>query len=183
MGVAGGGLLANLLSLSLLHGHHHHELNVRGAYLHIIADTAGSVGAIVSGALIYWKGWLWVDPAMTLLLAVLMLLGSWSLIRDSVVILMESAPSDLDPAAVQTALAGLPGVSEVHDLHIWTVGSGRKALSVHLISSQGEALLQAANEILEATFGIVHTTIQVEHPERFRSERCYDCHTCDTWHK
>lgn len=176
LAVAAIGLLANLLSLRVLHGHHEEHLHVRGAYLHVAADAAGSVGAMISAGLILWKGWFWADSAMTLLLAVLMLAGSWSLIRDAVVVLMESTPAGLDPGAVRSALARIEDVIEVHDLHIWTVGSGRKALSVHLISSRGESLLEAANRVLQAEFGILHTTIQVEHPERFRSERCYDCH-------
>ena len=176
MGVAFLGLLANAASLKFLHRHQHDHLNVRGAYLHVLADLAGSVGALVSGGLVYWKGWLWADPAMTLFLAALMLGGSWSLIRDSVAVLMESTPAGIDAEAVKGELAGLPGVSEVHDLHIWSVGSGRRALSVHLISGQGEDLLRAANELLERRFAIAHTTIQVEHPDRFQSSRCYDCH-------
>lgn len=175
-GVAAVGLVANLMSLRALHGHHEEHLHVRGAYLHVAADAAGSVGAMISAGLILWRGWYWADSVMTLILAVLMLAGSWSLIRDAVVVLMESTPAGLDPGAVRAALAGLEGVSEVHDLHIWTVGSGRKALSVHLISSRGESLLEAANGVLESRFGIIHTTIQIEHPERFSSERCYDCH-------
>jgi cobalt-zinc-cadmium efflux system protein len=175
MAVAAVGLLANLISLKVLHRHQHDHLNVRGAYLHVLADLAGSIGALVAGALVQFKGWLWADPAMTLLLAALMLVGSWSLIRDSVSILMESTPSGLDAAEVKRALASLPGVTEVHDLHIWSVGSGRRALSVHLISEQGEQLLQAANDLLDQSFSIAHTTIQVEHPTRFKSDRCYDC--------
>jgi cobalt-zinc-cadmium efflux system protein len=176
MGVAALGLLANAVSLKILHRHSHDHLNVRGAYLHVLADLAGSVGALVSGALIHWKGWLWADPAMTLALAVLMLTGSWSLIRDSVAVLMESTPAGIDAEAVRVELAGLAGVSEVHDLHIWSVGSGRRALSVHLISERGEGLLAAANELLESRFSIAHTTIQIEHPASFQSSRCYDCH-------
>ncbi len=177
--VAAAGLLANLLSLRVLHRHSHDHLNVRGAYLHVLADTAGSVGALVSGALIAWKGWLWVDPAMTLVLAVLMLAGSWSLIREAGAVLMEGTPVGVDSEQVRAALASLPGVADVHDLHIWSVGSGRRALSVHLISAAGDGLLEQANALLEGTFSIGHTTIQIEHPERFRSERCFDCHRRD----
>ena len=94
--------------------------------------------------------------------------------REAVSVLMESAPSHLDPSKIRAQLRELAGVTDVHDLHIWTVSSGRLALSVHLIG-QGEDLLAAANRLLQDTFGIVHTTIQVEHPDRFQSERCYDC--------
>mgnify|MGYP003350022130 CR=1 FL=1 len=105
-----------------------------------------------------------------------MLAGSWTLIRDAVGVLMEGAPAGVDSAQVHQALSSLGGVADVHDLHIWSVGSGRRALSVHLISPEGEGLLERANALLEERFSIVHTTIQIEHPARFKSERCYDCH-------
>ena len=173
--IAGVGLLVNLYSLKVLHGGKDHNLNVRGAYLHVAADALGSVGALVAGALIVWRGWNWVDPIITFVLAALMLSSSWTLIRDSVVILMESTPRAIDPVRMKQALQALPGVSEVHDLHVWTVGSRRLAMSVHLVSEQSEEVLEAAQKILEDDFGIRHSTIQIEHPAKFRSERCYDC--------
>ena len=173
--VAAGGLLVNLVSLRLLHRDQAHSLNVRGAYLHVLADAFGSVAALMAGALITWKGWTWVDPIVTFALAALMLGGSWTLIRDSVAILMESTPRGVDPQRLKAALQALPGVTEVHDLHVWTVGSRRLAMSAHLVSSRGEEALQAAQGILEQEFGIRHSTLQVEHPEKFKSERCYDC--------
>jgi len=173
--VAAAGLLVNLFSLRLLHADQEHSLNVRGAYLHVAADALGSIGALIAGALIYWKGWTWVDPTITFLLAALMLGGSWTLIRDSVAILMESTPRGVDPQRLRLALQSIAGVVEVHDLHVWTVGSGRLAMSAHLVSANSESTLQSAHEVLESQFGIRHSTIQVEHPERFKSERCYDC--------
>jgi cobalt-zinc-cadmium efflux system protein len=173
--VAAAGLLVNLFSLKILHHDQEHSLNVRGAYLHVLADAFGSVGALIAGALITWRGWFWVDPVITFVLAALMLVGSWALIRDSVAILMESTPRAVDPSRLKAALQSLPGVTEVHDLHVWTVGSRRLALSAHLVSSCAEEALQAAQAMLENEFGIRHSTLQVEHPERFRSERCYDC--------
>jgi cobalt-zinc-cadmium efflux system protein len=175
LGVAAAGLLVNLFSLKILHRDQEHSLNVRGAYLHVLADAFGSVGALVAGALITWRGWFWVDPVITFVLAALMLVGSWALIRDSVAILMESTPRAVDTARLKSALQALPGVTEVHDLHVWTVGSRRLAMSAHLVSSRAEEALQAAQTVLEAEFGIRHSTLQVEHPERFSSERCYDC--------
>ncbi len=173
--VAAAGLLVNLFSLQVLHRDQEHSLNVRGAYLHVLADALGSVGALVAGVLVTWKGWFWVDPAITFVLAALMLAGSWTLIRDSVAILMESTPRGVDPVRLKAALQALPGVTEVHDLHVWTVGSRRLAMSAHLVSSQAEEALEAAHDLLEHEFGIRHSTFQIEHPERFRSERCYDC--------
>ncbi|MBU6374865.1 MAG: cation diffusion facilitator family transporter [Bdellovibrionales bacterium] len=173
--IAAVGLLVNLYSLRVLHHDKEHSLNVRGAYLHVAADAFGSVGALVAGALITWFHWYWADVVMTFLLAGLMLFGSWTLIRDSVAILMESTPRAVNTLQLKAALQGLPGVSEVHDLHVWSVGSRRLAMSVHLVSERNESLLDAAQTLVEREFGIRHTTIQVENPERFRSERCYDC--------
>ncbi len=175
LGIAAVGLLVNLFSLRLLHRHQHESLNVRGAYLHVIADAFGSIAALVAGALITWKGWFWVDPVITFVLSGLMLLGSWSLIRDSVGILMESTPRGVDPIRLKAALEALSGVQEVHDLHVWSVGSRRLAMSAHIVSDVPEEVLLAAQELLDREFGIRHSTLQVENPEKFRSERCYDC--------
>jgi cobalt-zinc-cadmium efflux system protein len=174
-GVALVGLAANLLSMGMLHRSSHASMNVRAAYLHLLSDALGSVGVVISGAVIWFTGWRPIDPIMTLAMAVLMLASSWKLMTEAIGVLMEGAPRGVDPARVQGDLTALPGVIEVHDLHIWTVSTGRLALSVHLISAGQEAILAAANDVLKQKHGIVHTTIQVEHPERFQSERCYDC--------
>jgi cobalt-zinc-cadmium efflux system protein len=175
LAVAALGLGANLLSMKLLSGAREDNINVRAAYLHLLSDSLGSVGAMVAGAVIWWTGWRAIDPIVTLLVAALMLFSSWALIRESIGVLMESTPVGVDPKAVGSELSRLPGVTEVHDLHIWSVSSGRSALSVHLIAADSEGLLSRANELLRERFGIKHTTIQVEHPDRFDSERCYDC--------
>ncbi len=169
------GLIANLFSMRILHSAKKENLNIRAAYLHLLADALGSVGAIVAGAVLWLTGWRPIDPIITILFAVLMLVSSWSLVKEAIEVLMESTPSHIDPEQIQKELQALPTVREAHDLHIWSVSSGRLALSVHLISDASEALLVAANELLENHFGIVHTTIQVEHPDRFQSKRCYDC--------
>lgn len=171
------GLGANLVGMKILGHARHGSINVRAAYLHLLADCLGSVGAMVAGAVLWWTGWRPIDPIVTLLVAALMLFSSWDLIKESVGVLMERTPSGVDPEAVSSELGKLAGVKEVHDLHIWAVSSGRNALSVHLISADAEGLLGKANELLRERFGIVHTTIQVEHPDRFDSERCYDCRT------
>ena len=104
-----------------------------------------------------------------------MLISSWSLIKEALGVLMESTPTHLDPAEIKAELQAIPGVREAHDLHVWTVSSGRLALSVHLVSENLETVLQTANQILKEKHGIMHTTIQVEHPSQFQSDRCYDC--------
>jgi cobalt-zinc-cadmium efflux system protein len=173
--IAAIGLAANLASMFMLRGARHENINVRAAYLHLIADSLGSVGAVIAGAVLWLTGWRPIDPIITVIFAGLMLVSSWSLVREAVGVLMESTPSGVDPASVQADLVGIPGVTEAHDLHIWSVSQGRLALSVHLVAEDSEAVLSRANELLQERYGIVHTTIQVEHPERFRSERCYDC--------
>jgi cobalt-zinc-cadmium efflux system protein len=170
------GLCANLLSMKMLHSTTHENMNVRAAYLHLVSDALGSLGAVIAGAVIWWSGWRMIDPLISILAAALMLWSSWGLVRDAVNVLMESTPSGIDPERVRLGLSALPGVTEVHDLHIWAVASGRMALSVHIIAAgEPEILLSSANELLETQHQIIHTTIQVEHPERFASERCYDC--------
>ncbi|MBI2711930.1 MAG: cation transporter [Bdellovibrio sp.] len=172
--VASIGLVANLASMWMLRNAKEENLNTRAAYLHMLSDSLGSVGAIIAGAVLWFSGWQMIDPIMTILFAILMLVSSWSLVKESLNILMESTPAHLNPSAIKRDLEKIQGVEESHDLHIWSVSSGKYALSVHLISKDAEVLNQA-NDLLKARYGIVHTTIQVEHPDRFQSERCYDC--------
>jgi cobalt-zinc-cadmium efflux system protein len=173
--IASIGLIANLTAMRVLHGKHHQNMNVRAAYVHFVTDSLGSVGAVVSGAVLWWTHWRPIDPIITLVFAALMLWGSWSLVTEAVGILMESTPRHVNATQVMNDLIALTGVKAVHDLHIWSVSSGKLALSVHLISERGELVLAEANGVLQEKYGIVHTTIQVEHPATFNSERCYDC--------
>jgi len=175
------GLAANLLSMRLLRHAQHHNMNAKAAYLHMFSDALGSIGAIVAGAVLFFTHWYPIDPIITIFFAILMLTSSWQLVAEAVGVLMESTPTGIDSEAVRRELQALPGVREAHDLHIWTVSSGRLALSVHLVAdvpSGGDAnqeVLRSANALLEEHHGIVHTTIQIELPEAFRFERCYDC--------
>jgi cobalt-zinc-cadmium efflux system protein len=173
------GFIANLVSMRMLHVASHENMNVRAAYLHVLSDLLGSVGAIIAGAVLWTTGWRPIDPIMTILFSGLMLVNSWSLVKEAITILMESTPSGIDAAQIRAELRAIAGVTEVHDLHIWTVASGRFALSVHVISPQSETqnaqLLTQLNDHLKARHGIQHTTIQIEHPDHFKSENCYDC--------
>jgi cobalt-zinc-cadmium efflux system protein len=173
--VAAIGLAANLVTMFMLKDARHENMNVRAAYLHVLSDMLGSIGAVIAGAVLWITGWRPIDPIITIIFAGLMLVSSWSLVKEAVGILMESTPTGLDSRKVRSDLLGLPGVREVHDLHIWTVTSGRHALSVHVIATEAETLLTQINALLKEHYGIIHTTIQIEHPERFRSENCYDC--------
>lgn len=175
LGVATIGLIANLVSMRVLHSEKKHNINVRAAYLHLLADTLGSVGAVVAGSVLILSGWTPIDPIITILFSALMLYSSWSLVKEAVAVLMLSTPPGVNPVAIKEDLEAISGVREVHDLHIWSVSSGRLALSVHLIADDSEHVLNSANSVLQRSHGIIHTTIQVEHPDRFSSERCYDC--------
>ena len=137
--VAGGGLLVNGAGLLLLHAGRGENLNMRGAWLHVLTDALGSIQAIVAGALIWAYGWRWVDPVASVLIGLLVIYSSWSLIRQSVAVLMEGAPGHIDVDAVRSALLAVPHVTQVHDLHVWTITSGFVALSAHLTCARQAA--------------------------------------------
>jgi cobalt-zinc-cadmium efflux system protein len=170
--IAGFGLAINLLCLWILAEESHHSLSVRGAWLHVLSDTLGSVGAMAAGLLVWAFGIPLADPIASLAICALVLLSAWQLLREVVDVLMEAAPRELDVDAMHEALMGLRGVRSVHDLHVWTVGQGRVALSCHVVvadAASTQALLSEAYSVLGARFGIDHATIQVE-PEAFADE-------------
>lgn len=168
MAVAAGGLLFNLVGLQLLAAGREENLNVRGAWLHVATDALGSLQTIVAGALIWGLGWRWADPAASIVIALLVIYSSWSLLRDAVGVLMEGAPRHLDVIEVREVLAGVPGVTGVHDLHVWTITSGREALSAHLVVGEGSGRARTLEQVrgtLAARFGIRHVTVQLEQDE------------------
>jgi cobalt-zinc-cadmium efflux system protein len=177
MAVAGGGLLFNLAGMQLLAAGRHENMNVRGAWLHVATDALGSLQTIVAGALIWRFGWGWADPVASILIALLVIYSSWSLLRDAVGVLMEGVPRHLDLVEVHTALAGLPGVVGIHDLHVWTITSGRDAMSAHLVVAEPgprARILEQVRDTLAERFGIDHVTVQLEQDE------CGDgCEGCD----
>ena len=164
--VATGGLVVNLVGLALLHGGHNHSLNVRGAWLHMMADTLGSLGAMISAGLIWRFGWTWADPAASVVIAALVLASAVALLRDTVRVLMEEAPKRLDPQLVGAAIEGVDGVCSVHDLHLWTIGSGREVLTAHVVhETTGERdrhLLAELRGVLSERFDLEHVTLQLE---------------------
>ena len=167
--IATGGLAVNLIGLWILSGGRNENLNVRGAWLHVLSDALGSVGAITAGLLVWRFGWLWADPVASIAISVLVLISAWHLLRDAVDVLMEAAPRHVDLAAIGEALASLPGVAHVHDLHVWTIGSGETSLSCHLVLADERTkteLLSDACALLSSRFDIGHATVQVE-PEGF----------------
>lgn len=173
MGIAGGGLLVNLLALGLLHGGQAGSLNIRGAWLHVLSDTLGSVAAIASGVLIWLGGWYWVDPLASVLIGLLVIHSSWQLLKESVAVLMESAPPHLDSEAIRAAMSEPEGVRSVHDLHVWTITSGMVALSAHVVIDHDrpqQALLGQLRRLLHERFDIDHVTLQLETPELYQPE-------------
>lgn len=169
MGVAVGGLLVNVTGLFLLHSGREESLNVQGAWLHVMADAAGSVGAIVAGALIWWRGWNLADPIASVLIGVLVLGSSWKLLKESVSVLTEAAPGHIDVEEVRNAMVGVDGVEAVHHLHVWTITSGMESLSAHVVvvgQRRRRDILTEVREVIHDRFGIEHCTIQIE-PEAF----------------
>lgn len=158
------GLVANLMSLWLLHGHRHGSLNVRGAYLHILGDVLGSVGAVVAALVIRFTGWYPADPIISILLSLLILAGAWRLMRESTDILLEAAPAHLSLPEVRERILAVSGVAEVHDLHVWTVTSGMVAMSGHAVVPDLMEHPHALAGIKTALggLGIGHVTIQLE---------------------
>ena len=166
--IAGGGLVVNALSAWLLHGAAEENLNMRGAFLHIIGDALGSVGAVIAGLLIWRWGWTMADPIISFVICALIVFSSWHLIHESVNILLEGTPPHINVPSVVEAMHTVKGVADVHELHIWTISSGKEALSAHVTLEPGaahRATLEALQEALRAHFNITHVTIQIELPD------------------
>ena len=163
--VAAVGIVINLgTALAFMRGRAH-DLNIRGAYLHMLGDAAASAGVVVAGLLIAATGLLWIDPVVSLLLAALITWSTWGLAKDSVNLALDAVPAGIDPVEVEAMLRGLEGVVEVHDLHIWGMSTTDVALTAHLIRpchGGEDALLATATRQLRDRFGIAHATLQVE---------------------
>ena len=163
--VAAIGLLANLTSAYLLFGKHRESLNVRGAFFHVLMDAIGSVGAILASLAIIFAGYRSADPAISIVVGVLILWSSWILIRDAVDILLEGTPSHINIVSLREQLGRVAGVGSVHDLHVWTLTSGVLAMSCHVVAGDGfnrMDLLNDVNRVARKMFRIDHTTIQIE---------------------
>jgi cobalt-zinc-cadmium efflux system protein len=168
------GLLANLWMMRILHPVHQHDLNTRAAYLHVIGDLLGSVAVVISGLFIWLTGFSIFDPIVTLLFSAFICWNACGIIRKSIHILMQATPEGLDIAEIHHTLATIPGVQEVHDLHLWSISSTRVALSAHLIVSLPHNALQEAHCLMEEKYHIHYMTIQVEESAQFESRFCYD---------
>jgi len=164
LGVAAVGFVANLAATVVLHRGHEHSLNQRGAYLHVLGDLLGSVGALVAGVLVLALGWMLADPLISVLIGTLVLVSAWRLVKESSDVLLEAAPRHIALSDVHERLASVPGVDSVHDLHLWTVTSGVVAMSGHLIVKNpidNQPILQEIQDRMRA-LGIHHVTVQME---------------------
>lgn len=162
--VASLGLIVNLISMRLLASGKDDSLNVKGAYLEVWSDMLGSLGVIAGAIIIRLTGWTWVDSVIAVAIGLWVLPRTWILLRDSVNILLEGVPRDVDLAAIERALLSLEGVQSIHDLHVWAITSGKTSLSVHLVSPEGdsEALTSVAAQAIARGFDIHHMTVQIE---------------------
>jgi cobalt-zinc-cadmium efflux system protein len=166
--VSFGGVIVNLVSARLLVSRVDSEnLNIRGAFLHIVGDLFGSVAAVIAGILILWKSWIWADPIFSVVISGLIIYSSWRLVSDAVNVLLEGTPSHINVTAVGEAMRQVPGVLEVHDLHIWTITSNRHAVTAHVVIDRpGESyrILRELRDMLTERFALTHATIQLEDP-------------------
>jgi cobalt-zinc-cadmium efflux system protein len=171
--VATVGLIVNLAAAIILYGSHHHNLNLRGAFLHVVSDALGSVGAIAAGLIMLFTGWYLADPLISIFIGVLILYSSWSLIKESVSVLMQTVPKGIRLEEVRQTIEEVGGVHKVHDLHVWAVTSDIFTLSCHAVVENNGDFHQVLNEIediLKERFNIEHTTIQLETESREEKE-------------
>lgn len=173
------GIAINTVSALMFLSGRKGDLNIRGAFLHLVADAAVSAGVVLAGIAIITTGWLWFDPAVSLIVTVVIVVGTWQLLQESLNLIIDAVPAGVEPLAIRTYLAELPGVSGVHDLHIWGMSTTETALTVHLVipaGYPGDAFLARVVQELHDNFSIEHPTIQVEtgdpsYPCSFAGER------------
>ncbi|MCF7805887.1 MAG: cation diffusion facilitator family transporter [Candidatus Marinimicrobia bacterium] len=169
--IATVGLLVNLLSGFFLHKSKDDSLNVKGAYLHVLGDALGSVGAIVAGIIMWTTGWMYADPIFSVVIGMIIIASSWRLMRDTFHVLMQGTPPEIEPEDVQTSICNLKNVTGVHDLHIWTLTNGIHAMTVHVNVDESvsqtshDDIIHAIREMTMDEYGIQHTTVQLEMQE------------------
>ena len=170
--IAAIGFLANVLSAWFLHGGHEDDINIQGAWIHVMGDLASSLGVLIGVAVIAQTGWSWVDPVLSLAIALLIASGAFKLLRKALHILLESAPKGITPEAIVSTLkTRIIDIREVHHIHLWEVGAGGVHLTAHLVVndqtlSQAQAIVEKASQVLKTECGIQHVTLQIEAPSR-----------------
>ena len=164
--VAAAGVVINSISALLFMAGRKRDININGAFLHMAGDAAVSVGVVLIAIGINLTGWLWLDPTVSILIGIAIVWSTWGLLRESLNLALDAVPSEIDPHAVESYLAGLPGVQAVHDLHIWGMSTTEVALTAHLVMPEpplDDKFLHGVSEALHAKFEIGHVTIQIEH--------------------
>lgn len=163
--VAGCGVFVNGITAWLFMAGRKQDLNLRGAYLHMAGDAAVSLGVVIAGAIMLQTGWLWLDPLVSLAIALAIVASAWGLLKDSLKLALQAVPTGINPAEVQQFMAAYPQVREVHDLHIWAMSTTHNALSAHLVMAEGhpgDAFLRRLSHALSEKFSIQHSTLQIE---------------------
>jgi cobalt-zinc-cadmium efflux system protein len=179
--VAGGtvivvaiGVVVNMATALLFMSGRKGDLNIRGAFLHMAADAGVSLGVVLTGIILLFVNWTWLDPIVSLAIVAVILIGMWGLLRDSVNLALDAVPEGVNPEEVHADLAAVPGVTEVHDLHIWAMSTTENALTAHLVmpnAAQPDAILSQVRQALHDRFEIEHATVQIEH-----GDPAYPCH-------
>lgn len=165
MAVAGVGIVVNAATAMLFARGRASDINIRGAFLHMAADAGISAGVVIAGLLILLTGANWIDPALSLAIVAVIVIGTWGLLKDSIRMILDAVPATIDIGQVEEALAALPGVARVHDLHVWPLSTTEAALTAHLVmpaGHPGDAFLKQVRERMTRDFGIQHCTIQIE---------------------
>ena len=176
MAVAAVGILVNGLTAWLFARGRKHDINIRGAFLHMTADAAVSAGVVIAGLLILQTGQAWIDPVTSLAVALIILWGTWDLLTESAAMTMAGVPRGIDSLQVGRALEKLPGVEAIHHLHIWSISTTETALTVHLVAEEGvdrDRLIRQSNAYVHDMFGISHSTIQVESADMDHDDDCH----------
>nr|WP_251554942.1 cation diffusion facilitator family transporter [Neobacillus muris] len=171
------GIVINTVTALLFMSGRKNDLNIRGAFLHMAADALVSLGVVISGFIMIWSGWEWIDPLVSLLIAIVIFIGTWSLLRESLSLSLDAVPAGIDMDKINHYLKNLPTVIEVHDLHVWAMSTTEPALTVHLIRTDitdNDQLLQKLHKELHDQFGVEHSTIQIEKGEYRCSQAPFD---------
>lgn len=163
----------NLLTMRFLHGSHKESMNLRAAYLHVLSDLLANLGTLAAGIIVWTTGWMPIDPILSCFIAILIVISAWRMIREAIEILMQASPRSVDLTQIEESLKELSMVQEIHDLHVWTLSTGKLALSVHLLSDSPSETLERAQALLREKYGIHYHTIQIEDPNSFDSTHCF----------
>jgi cobalt-zinc-cadmium efflux system protein len=171
IGVGAVGVVINVVTALLVRRGAEHDLNIRATFIHLMGDVMSTVGAVIAGVIISFTNWNWMDPLISVLIGILILWSAWSIVRESVDILMESTPTDIDVDAMVRDISAVEGVRGVHDLHVWSITRGMRTLSAHLVTddlpiSEATSIQTSVNEVLYHNYNINHATLQLE---------CNDC--------